>query len=203
MLSTRRFGPRPRWRVDHLDARQDEVGGTDDVDDVDGGPGERPTEHEGDLDLDERVVERAAGDGAAFGDEPIVEQRAVVGFGGSRQRAHRLRREPDLVAFDDAPAGHLVRRDGKGDAVGVLDVGVGVLLRDRRDESVVELGPVQGEGGIGDLLVGQHPGDLKWPSRKARAMMDMSLCFACAAGETPTEQHRAADESARPLGRVC
>ena len=142
--------------VDDLDARQHEVGRPDHVDRVHGRAGQRLAEHEGELDLDERIVHPAARDDTTFEHEPVVEHRAVVGFGGARQRAHRLGREADLVALDDAPSGDLARshrawrcgrrrrrrRRGRSG--------------DRRDRGVVELSRVQCGGGLGDEIVGQH-----------------------------------------------
>ena len=144
--------------VDDLDARQHEVGRPDHVDGVDTRADERGAEHEGDLDLDERVVHRAARNCVALEDEPVVEQRAVVRFRGSGQRAHRLRGQPDLVTLDDPPGRHLQLGDGHRDAVGVVDVGVGIRRRDRRDQFSGQLGVVQRLGGFVDLSFVQDPG---------------------------------------------
>ena len=67
---------------------------------------------------------------AALEHEPVVEHRAVVGLGGAGQRAHGLRREADLVALHDAAGLQLQLGDRGGDAVGVVDVGVGVASRE-------------------------------------------------------------------------
>ena len=130
MLSTSRFGPLPCWRLSMTSMHgQHEVGRPDHVDRVDGRADQRLAQDEGELDLDERIVHPAARDDTTLEHEPVVEHRAVVGLGGAGQRAHRLGREADLVALDDAPGGDLARRHRHGDAVGVVDVGVGVGLR--------------------------------------------------------------------------
>ena len=157
MLSTSGFGPATLLAsVDDLDARQHEVRGPDHVDGVDARPDERLPQHEGQLDLDQRPVHPAARHDATLEHEPVVEHRPVVGLAGVEQLAHRLRREPDLVALDDPPRLDLELGHGHRDPVGVRHVGVGIGLRDRRDRLVVELGAIERGGGRGDLLVGQH-----------------------------------------------
>ena len=120
------------------------------------GPAQRLLEHERDLDLDERPVHPAARHRRALEHEPVVEQRAVVGLGGTAQRAHRLRRQPDLVALHQSPGGDLQVGDGLRDPVGVGDVGVGIGDRDRLDRHVRQLGVEQRLGRRRDLGISER-----------------------------------------------
>ena len=109
------------------------------------GPARRGPHDERQLLFDEGVVHLAAGDDAAFGDEPVVVEEAVVGFGGADERAHRFGGEADLVAFDGAAVGQFEVADLEADAVGIFDVGMVEPVGDR-------FGPFAGLFGFVDRL---------------------------------------------------
>ena len=129
------------------------IGCGEHVGDADAGAGERATEHEGRLDLDLRVDQRAEVERAVLVEHHRVEKMTVVGLAHAEELLHRLGGESDLAPDDALAALHPPLDVATLDGVGIAQGEPGIILRERRDRATAGFGLGQRIGATCD-----HPG---------------------------------------------
>jgi len=146
-------------RVQYFQRGNDEVGRVEHVEHRAVGPGQPRLHDEGKFRFDPRADETVRRHEAAIGKEHVVEQHAGIRLIDQKRALHRLRGQPDLVAFDDAALGDLDRDPRLLDRIGILDGDGGIILRQLPDLRTGPLRLMKPLGGKTDIVVGQsHAG---------------------------------------------
>ena len=152
-------------RVQDLQRRGDPPGCVEDVERGHCRALQRLVQDERQLDLDPRPDKPAERHDPAVGEDHVIEDHAVVGFGDGNRLLHGPRGEADLARPDGPALGDLGRDQRPLHAVGVLDRHVRVLQGQLADRLARAFGREQPPGRVGDRMVVEHAQYLRVRSR--------------------------------------